>query len=90
MAQAQTSSFHTTQLGRKKKLFYTATPLYLIQRFIRTFCPFIINEQYFNTVVQGFSIHEQRKLFILERCHQFTIEKWILLFKYLMKFHTLH
>ena len=89
MAQAQTSSFHTThttQLGKKQKLFYTTTPLYLIQRPVRTLCPFITNEQYFNTVVQGISISEQRRLFLFERYHKLTIEKWILLFKCLMNF----
>ena len=91
MAQAQTFSFHTTHtthLSKKQKLFYTTIPLYLIQRFIRTLCPFITNEQYFNTIVQGISISEQRKLFLLERCHKVIIEKWILLFKCPMKFHT--
>ena len=52
-------------------------------------CPFITNEQYLNTIVQGISIPEQRKLIFLERCHKVTIETWILLFKCLMKFHTL-
>ena len=91
MAQGQTFSFHTThttQLGRKQKLFYTTTPLYLIQRLIRTLCPSITNEQYLNTIAQGSSIPEQRKLFLLERCHKDIIEKWILLFKCPMKFHT--
>ena len=87
MAQAQTFSFHTTQLSKKQKLFYTTTPLYLIQRLIRTLCPSITNEQYLNTIVQGSSIPEQRNF--LERCHKVIIEKWILLFKYLMKFHIL-
>ena len=91
MAQGQTFSFHTThttQLGKKQKLFYTTTPLYLIQRLIRTLCPSITNEQYLNTIAQGSSIPEQRKLFLLERCHKVIIEKWILLFKCPMKFHT--
>ena len=92
MAQAQTFRFHTThttQLSKKQKLFYTTTPLYLIQRLIRTLCPFITNEQYFNTIVQAISIPEQRKLFLLEKCDKVIIEKWILLFKYLMNFHSL-
>ena len=92
MAQGQTFSFHTThttQLGKKQKLFYTTTPLYLIQRLIRTLCPSITNEQYLNTMAQGSSIPEQTKLFLLERCHNVIIEKWILLFKYLMTFHSL-
>ena len=92
MAQGQTFSFHTThttQLGKKQKLFYTTTPLYLIQRLIRTLCPSITNEQYLNTMAQGSSIPEQRKLFLLERCHKVILEKWILLFKCLMKFHML-
>ena len=89
MAQAQTSCLHTTQLSKKQKLFYTTTPLYLIQRLIRTLCPFITNEQYLNTIAQGISIPDQRKLFLLERCHKVIIENWILLFKYLMKFHSL-
>ena len=63
--------------------------MYLIQRFIRTFCPFITHEQYFNTVFQDISVPEQRKLFLHERYHKLTTEKWILLFKYLMKIHTL-
>ena len=88
MAQGQTFSFHTThttQLSKKQKLFYTTTPLYLIQRLIRTLCP---NEQYLNTIAQGSSIPEQRKLFLFERCHKVIIEKWILLFKCPMKFHA--
>ena len=92
MAQTQTFSFHTThttQLSKKQKLFYTTTPLYLFQRLIRTLCPSITNEQYLNTIVQGSFIPEQRKLNVLERCHKVIIEKWILLFKYLMKFHSL-
>ena len=92
MAQGQTFSFHTTrttQLGKKQKLFYTTTPLYLIQRLIRTLCSSITNEQYLNTIAQGSSIPEQRKLFLLESCHKVIIEKWILLFKCPMKFHTL-
>ena len=91
MAQGQTFSFpttHTTQLGKKQKLFYTTTPWYLIQRLIRTLCPSITNEQYLNTIAQGSSIVEQRKLFLFERCHKVIIEKWILLFKCPMKFHT--
>ena len=36
MAQAQAFSFHT-QLSKMQELFYTATPFYLIQTFIRTF-----------------------------------------------------
>ena len=91
MAQGQTFSFHTThttQLGKKQKLFYTTTPWYLIQRLIRTLCPSITNEQYLNTIAQGSSILEQRKLFLFERCHKVIIEKWILLFKCPMKFHT--
>ena len=91
MAQGQTFSFHTThtaQLGKKQKLFYTTTPWYLIQRLIRTLCPSIINEQYLNTIAQGSSILEQRKLFLFERYHKVIIEKWILLFKCPMKFHT--
>ena len=78
MAQGQTFSFHTThttQLGKKQKLFYTSTPLYLIQRLIRTLCPSITNEQYLNTIAQGSSIPEQRKLFLFERCHKVIIEK---------------
>ena len=91
MAQGQTFSFHTThttQLGKKQKLFYTTTPLYLIQRLIRTLYPSTTNEQYLNTIVQGSSILEQRKLFLFERCHKVIIEKWILLFKCPMKFDT--
>ena len=91
MAQGQTFSFHTThttQLGKKQKLFYTTTPLYLIQRLIRTLYPSITNEQYLNTIAQGSSILEQRKLFLFERCHKVIIVKWILLFKCPMKFHT--
>ena len=91
MAQTQTFSFyttHTTQLGKKQKLFYTTTPLYLIQRLIRTLCPSITNEQCLNTIAQGSSVPEQRKLFLLERYHQVIIEKWILLFKCPMKFYT--
>ena len=91
MAQGQTFSFHTThttQLGKKQKLFYTTTPLYLIQRLIRTLCSSITNEQYLNTIAQGSSIPEQRNLFLFERCHKVIIEKWILLFKCPMKFHT--
>ena len=91
MAQRQTFSFHTThltQLGKKQKLFYTTTPWYLIQRLIRTWCPSITNEQYLNTIAQGPSILEQRKLFLFERCHKVIIEKWILLFKCPMKFYT--
>ena len=91
MAQTQTFSFHTThttQFSKKQKLFYTTTPLYLIQRLIRTLCPPITNEQYLNTIAQGSSIPEQRKLFLLERCYKVIIEKWILLFKCPMKFHT--
>ena len=89
MAQGQTFSFHTThttQLGKKQKLFYTTTPLYLIQRLIRAWCPSITNEQYLNTI--GSSIPEQRKLFLFERRHKVISEKWILLFKCPMKFHT--
>ena len=92
MAQAQTFSFHTTpttQLSKKQKLFYITTPLYLLQRLIRTLCPFITNEQYLNTIVQGISIPEQRKLNFLGRCDKVIIGKWILLFKYLMTFHSL-
>ena len=91
MAQGQTFSFHTihtTQLGKKQKLFYTTTPLYLIQRLIRTLYPSTTNEQYLNTIAQSSSILEQRKLFLFERCHKVIIEKWILLFKCPMKFHT--
>ena len=91
MAQRQTFSFHithTTQLGKKQKLFYTTTLLYLIQRLIRTLCPSTTKEQYHNTIAQGRSIPEQRKLFLFERCHKVIIEKWILLFKCPMKFHT--
>ena len=91
MAQRQTFSFHTThttQMGKKQKLFYTTTPWYLIQRLIRTLCPSITNEQYLNTIAQGSYIPEQRKLFLFERCHKVIIEKWILLFKCPMKFHT--
>ena len=91
MAQGQTFSFHTThttQLSKKQKLFYTTTPWYLIQRLIRTLCPAITNEQYLNTIAQGSSILEQRKLFLFERCHKVIIEKWILLFKCPMKFHA--
>ena len=91
MAQTQTFSFHithTTQLSKKQKLFYTTTPLYLIQKLIRTLCPSITNEQYLNTIAQGSSVPEQRKLFLFERCHKVIIEKWILLFKCPMKFHT--
>ena len=91
MAQGQTFNFHkphTTQLSKKQKLFYTTTPLYLIQRLIRTLCPSITNEQYLNTIAQGSSIPEQRKLFLFERCHKVIIQKWNLLFKCPMKFHT--
>ena len=91
MAQGQTFSFyttHTTQLRKKQKLFYTTTPLYLIQRLIRILCPSITNEQYINTIAQDSSIPEQRKLFLLERCHKVIIQTWILLFKCPMKFHT--
>ena len=78
MAQGQTFSFHithTTQLSKKQKLFYTTTPLYLIQRLIRTLYPSITNEQYLNTIAQGSSILEQRKLFLFQRCHKVTIKK---------------
>ena len=91
MAQGQTFRFHTThttQLGKKQKLFYTTTPWYLIQRLIRTLCPSITNEQYLNTIAQGSSILEQRKLFLFERYQKIIVEKWILLFKCPMKFHT--
>ena len=91
MAQGQTFSFHTshtTQLSKKQKLFYTTTALYLIQRLITTLYPSTTNEQYLNTIVQSSSIPEQRKLFLFERCHKIIIEKWILLFKCPMKFHT--
>ena len=91
MAQTQTFSFHTThttQLSKKQKLFYTTTPLYLIQRLIRTLYPSITNEQYLNTIAQGSSVPEQRILFLFERCHKVIIEKWILLFKCPMKFYT--
>ena len=94
MTQTQTFSFHTThtthttQLSKKQKLFYTTTPLYLIQRLIRTLYPSITNEQYLNTMAQGSSVPEQRKLFLFERCHKVIIEKWILLFKCPMKFYT--
>ena len=78
MAQGQTFSFHTThttQLSKTQKLFYTTTPLYLIQRLIRTLCPSITNEQCLNTIAQGSSIPEQRKLFLFKRCHKVIIEK---------------
>ena len=88
MAQTQTFSFHITQLRKKQKLFYTTTPLYLIQRLIKTLYPSITNEQYLNTIAQGSSVPEQRKLFLFERCHKVLIEKWILLFKCPMKFYT--
>ena len=91
MAQILTISFHTThttQLSKKQKLFYITTPLYLIQRLIGTLYPSITNEQYLNTIAQGSSVPEQRKLFLFKRCHKVLIEKWILLFKCPMKFYT--
>ena len=39
-------------------------------------------------MAQGSSVPEQRKLFLFERCHKVTIEKWIPLFKCPMKFYT--
>ena len=91
MAQILTISFHTThttQLSKKQKLFYTTTPLYLIQRLIGTLYPSMTNEQCLNTIAQGSFVPEQRKLFLLERCHKVIIEKWILLFKCPMTFYT--
>ena len=39
--------------------------------------------------MQGIPLPEQRKQFFIERCNKTIVEKWQLLFKYLLKYHTL-
>ena len=88
MAQAKTSTYHT-ELSRKEKLFYTESSLHFGSRLFRIFRAFVSNEQDFRLVVKYMPIPEQRKQFFLERCNKITVEKWQLLFKFLLKYHTL-
>ena len=88
MAQAHTSSL-STEPTRKEKLFYVATDLHYIHRLFRIFCTYVTSEQNFNSIVLGIPIPEAMKYFFLERCHRHTTEKWMLLFKHLLKYHIL-
>ena len=88
MAQGHTSSL-STELSRKEKLFYVATDLHHIYRLFSIFRVYVTNEQHFNSIVSGTPIPETKKSFFLEGCHRSTVEKWMLFFKYLLKFHTL-
>ena len=45
--------------------------------------------KYFNAIVPGIPLPESKKDFFLERCHKSTVDKWMLLFKYLLKLHSL-
>ena len=88
MAQAHISSL-STELSRKQKLFYVATDLQYIHRLFSIFHFYTTSEQYFNAIVPGIPLPESKKDFFLKRCHKSTIDKWMLLFKYLLKFHSL-
>ena len=88
MAQAHTSSL-STEPTRKEKLFYIATDLHYSHRLFRIFRAYVTSEQYFHSIIPGMPIPEGKKDFFLERCHRPTIDKWMLFFKYLLKYHTL-
>ena len=88
MAQAQISSF-STELTRKQKLFYVATDLHYIHKLFSIFHFYATSEQFFNAIVPGIPLPESNKDFFLERCHKSTTDKWMLLFKYLLKHHSL-
>ena len=88
MAQAQISSL-STELSRKQKLFYVATDLHYIHKLFTIFHFYETSEQFFNAIVPGSPLPESTKDFFLERCHKSTTDKWMLLFKYLLKHHCL-
>ena len=88
MAQAQISSL-STELSRKQKLFYVATDLHYIHKLFSIFHFYATSEQFFNAIVPGIPLPESNKDFFLERCHKSTTDKWMLLFKYLLKHHCL-
>ena len=88
MAQAQISSL-STELNRKEKLFYAATDLHYIHKLFSIFQFYVTSEHFFNAIVPGIPLSESKKDFFLERCHKSTIDKWMLLFKYLLKHHSL-
>ena len=90
MAQAQPFNVQMdTQYHRKDKLFYTANSLHLVADFLQMFHKFVDNTQCFNQVVQGTPIPHHRVLFFIERTNKPILQKWMLFFKYLLKFYNL-
>ena len=79
----------STQLSRKEKLFYVVTDLHYIHKLFHIFRYYATRETFFKSIVPGIPLPQSKKEFFLERCDKPTVEKWMLLFKYLLKFHTI-
>ena len=88
MAHVHISSL-STELSREEKLFYIVTDLHYIHRLFTIFCDYATREDFFKAIVPGIPLPESKKDFFLERCHKSTVDKWMLLFKYLLKFNSL-
>ena len=87
MAQVHISSL-STELSRKQKLFYIVTDLHYIHRLFTIFHDYATREDFFKAIVPGIPLPESKKDFFLQRCHKSTVNKWMLLFKYLLKFNS--
>ena len=75
--------------GPKDIRFYSTNSLYLLEDFIHSFIFYVDHIDIFNTVVQGTPIPDHRKHFFLIRCQKPIYSKWILFFKYLLRFYQL-
>ena len=89
MAQAQIVGLPWETQNRLNKLFYTANSLQLLEDFTQIFHQYLDNVQVFNRVVQGTPIPLHRVFFFIERSPKPTFLKWVLFFKYLLRFHNL-
>ena len=67
--------------------YYSTNSLYLLEDFIHCFIFYVDHTDIFNKVIKGTPIPQHRKHFFLERCHKPIYSRWILFFKYLLRFY---
>ena len=86
---------HSEQLdeliNRKDKLFYTSSPLLLVNDLTEIFQQVLQSTQAFNKVLQHTPIPQHRVLYFIERFQgKDTADKWEKIFKFLLRHYTLN
>ena len=78
-------------LDRKDKIFYSASPLLLVNDFLEIFHQVLQSTQAFNKVVQHTPIPQHRVSYFIERLHgNNTAHRWEKFFKFVLRHYTVN